>query len=333
MSINHRDTNDTRTNEHLSLMIDLNDYFYFVHIVEKGGFAVAGRALDIPKSRLSRRIRQLEDRLGAQLIQRSSRRFVVTDLGRDFYTHARAMLDDVEAAEATVERQTNALAGRVRFSCSIGMAQFGMRELVARFLVENPKIDIVQQVTNQSVDLIKDGVDIAVRGHMERLPDSSLMQNRLATVSWRLFASPDYLEREGVPSHPENLETHVGLKLGWRPEHGQWLLRNEDDATVTIPFSPRLCSDDMVTLKKAALDGLGIVALPDYVCRAESAAGGLVEILSDWSAGEADISMLLPTRQGVMPAVQAFADCLRAELPKIISRRVEAPKNTRHART
>ncbi|MEA1942286.1 MAG: LysR substrate-binding domain-containing protein [Pseudomonadota bacterium] len=299
--------------------MDLNDYFYFVHVMEKRGFAPAARALGVPKSRLSRHIRQLEDRIGARLIQRTSRQFIVTDAGEAFYRHARAALDEVDAAEAAVRRTVNRLSGQVRLSCSVGIAQFALRETISRFLSENPGVDVIQHVSNQPVDLVEAGIDLAVRGHAGPLPDSSLIQSRLAPVVWHLFAAPSYLDSAGAPSTPDDLGHHAGLKLGWRPDSGQWTLDGPDGMSAAIPFRPRLCSDDMVTLKQAAADGLGIVALPAYVCREDVELGRLVRLLSDWSAGNAQLSLLMPTRRGMPVAVQALADFLRLEVPKAVA--------------
>jgi DNA-binding transcriptional LysR family regulator len=298
--------------------MDLNSYLYFVHVVEKRGFTAAGKALGVPKSRLSRHVRQLEDRLGVRLIQRTSRQFVVTEIGEIFYRHARAAIDDVEAAEAEVERQTNTLSGQVRLSCSVGMAQFALVDLIADFLSDNPKVDVIQNVTNQSVDLVKAGIDIAIRGHAGPLPDSSFVQSRVARTPWFLFAGPTYLDRIGSPGSPDDLDAHEGLKVGWKPEVGQWSLRGPDDVRVTIPFQPRLCSDDMSTLKRAAAAGLGIVALPGYVCRDDVEEGRLVRVLPEWIAGDAQLSMIMPSRRGRLPAVEALAEHLRRELPRFV---------------
>lgn len=296
--------------------MDLNDYFYFVHVVEKRGFAAAGRALDVPKSRLSRHIRQLEERLGARLIQRTSRQFEITDAGEAFYRHARAALDEVEAAEAAVLRRTNTLSGTVRLSCSVGVAQFAIRKAISAFLRENPQVKIIQQVTNRTVDLVESGVDLAIRGHTGDLPDSSLIQSRLAQVDWHLFAGQSYLEQQGAPVSPHDLEGHAGLKLGWRPEFGHWSLRGPDETTISIPFEPRLCSDDMVTLKELSAEGVGIVALPAYVCRDDVERGRLVRLLPGWTAGNAMLSLLMPSRRGQPPAVEALAGFLRDHVPE-----------------
>lgn len=297
--------------------MDLNDYFYFVHVVEKRGFAPASRALDIPKSRLSRHVQQLEERLGIRLIHRTSRQFAVTEVGLEFYRHARSAIEAMDAAEAAVTTHTQTLSGRVRVSCSVGMAQFALSEIVSRFLANNPNAEVAQQVTNEAVDLVESGIDMAIRGHRGPLPDSSLVQRLVAPSPWRLFAGQTYQERVGLPTTPEELRGHAGLKIGWTNPYGEWSLIGSSKEHVAIPFSARLCSDDMVTLKKAAADGLGIVALPAYVCRAEIASGQLLSVLPDWSAGDAHISVVMPSRKGVPPVVRAFADFLRQELPRV----------------
>ncbi len=306
--------------------LDLNDYFYFAHVVEKGGFAAAGRALAVPKSLLSRRVRQLEDRLGVRLIQRTSRQFVVTDVGQALYRRARAALDEMEAAEAEVRCQTDSLSGRVRLSCSVGMAQYTLGDILSRFLLENPGVEVILNVTNRHVNLVESGIDIALRGHVGALPDSSLIQRTVARTPWFLFASPAYLERAGCPSTPEDLGSHVGLKAGWRPELGEWSLLGPKGTRSSVHFRPKLCSDDMSTLKTAAAAGLGIVALPGYVCRQELKAGELVIVLPDWLAADAQISLLQPTNRGALPVVRALAEHLCAELPRITEMDGQEPR-------
>ena len=296
---------------------DLNDYFYFAHVVEKGGFAAAGRALALPKSLLSRHVKQLEDRLGVRLIQRTSRQFVVTDVGQAFYRRARAALDEMEAAEAEVRCHTDSLAGRVRLSCTVGMARYALRDILTDFLLENPGVEVIQNVTNEQLNLVEAGLDIALRGHVGALPDSRLIQRTVARAPWFLFASPTYLERAGTPSTPEDLGSHVGLKVGWRREVGEWSLQGPKGARYTVHFRPKLCSDDMSTLKTASVAGLGIVALPGYVCRPELLTGELVYVLPDWLAADAQISLLKPASRGALPVVHALTEHLCTELPRI----------------
>jgi len=302
-------------------MIDLNDYFYFVHVVEKQGFSPAARALDMPKSRLSRHVSRLEERLDARLIQRTSRQFQVTETGQVFYRHARALIDEMEAAEAAIQSRKESLSGRVTMSCSVGVAQFAIKDLVFDFLAKHPKVELVQQVTNQAIDLVSSGIDMAIRGHTEALPDSALVQRQLANVSWHLFASPAYLARTGAPESPYDLLKRQSLKVGWQPVTGYWSLENTEGLKTTIPFSPQLCSDDMATLKQAAAKGLGIVSLPAYTCRNELRDGSLVRVLPDWIAGKAQLSLLMPSRRGQSPSVRVLADYLLDNLNERIGDR------------
>jgi len=299
--------------------LDLNDYYYFFHVVEKRGFAPAARALSIPKSRLSRHIQQLEARLDARLIQRTSRQFAITDVGKAFFQHAKAVVEEVGAAEASVKQRRQVLTGKVRLSCSVGVAQFAIERLIIDFIKAHPKVEVGQLVTNDFVNLIEAGVDLAIRGHVENLPDSSLIQKRVAKVNWRLFASPRYLEDFGVPHTPDDLSAHKGICLGWNRNIAEWNLRSSGGATSKTQFIPRLSSDDMVTLKNASSAGLGIVSLPTYVCQSDVDSGRLAHVLPDWTSGEATLSVLQPSRTGVLPAVAAFIEHITKELPKIVS--------------
>lgn len=297
--------------------IDLNDYYYFVHVVEKGGFSRASESLGIPKSRLSRHIAQLEERLDTTLIKRTTRQSSITELGDVFYQRARAVVEQVELAEAELKRKKNRLSGQVTVSCSVGVAQFALKELVARFITENPQITVLQQVTNQNVDLIASGVDMSIRGHTDSLPDSSLIQRPLAVVEWNLFTSSDYpIDEIAVP---EDLINHQTLSLGWQAPEDHWQLEHKSGAKQSLQITPRLKSEDMVTLKEAACNGLGIVALPAYTCRDELASGRLIRVLSEWHAGQAYLSLMMPQRSGYAAQVIALQELLQAEFANSVA--------------
>ncbi len=299
--------------------MDLNDAFYFVQVVEKGGFSAAARFLNIPKSRLSRRVRMLEDDLGVRLLQRTSRIVTTTEIGEEYYRHAREALVRFETAETAVRRRTNTIGGTVTVSCSVGMAQFGLDQILPQFLQDNPGVTVVQRASNQMEDLIKGGIDVAIRGHMETLPDSSLIQVRLTRVEWHLFGSPEYVDALGRVDEPAALADQTALVLGRPRETHQWLLTDERGQTASVPCNVRFASDDMSTLKNAAEMSLGLVALPSYVCRSEFEAGTLVRVLPNWTAGRPQISLLIPTRRGMLPAVEAFLDCLKLDLPAVLA--------------
>ncbi|MAJ70474.1 MAG: LysR family transcriptional regulator [Alteromonadaceae bacterium TMED7] len=300
-------------------MIDLNDYYYFVHVVEKKGFSAAGQALGVPTSRLSRHIVQLEQRLQVTLIQRTSRQFHITDAGQLFYRHARSMISEMEEAEAAIKMATESLSGSASISCSVGVAQFALQGLLSRFLHENLKITVSQHVSNTPVNLLETGVDMVIRGHMDTLPDSDLIQRPLALVEWWLFASPVHIEQWGAPATPADLLKRRTLKVGWQSTNAVWTLRQADASEVALPFTPTLCSDDMSTLKQAAKDNLGIVALPAYACKEELTAGQLVRILPDWTAGSAQLSLLTAGRTSLSAPARLLKDYLISHLSEYVA--------------
>lgn len=299
--------------------MDLNDAFYFVQVVEKGGFSAAARSLNLPKSRLSRRVRQLEDDLGVRLLQRTSRIVTTTEIGMDYFRHAKKALAQFDIAETAVRRRTNRIEGTVTLSCSVGMAQYGLDRILPRFLQDNPGVTVVQRASNRMEDLIKGGIDMAIRGHMDTLPDSSLIQVRLARVEWHLFCSPEYLETLDRPDDPVGLAHHPALVLGRPGATHQWLLTDRDGQSASVPCRVRFASDDMSTLKTAAAASLGLVALPAYVCRLEVESGSLVRVLPDWTAGIPQISLLMPSRQGLLPAFEAMVEFLKRHLPPVLA--------------
>lgn len=295
---------------------DLNDVYFFVQVVHHNGFAAAARALDVPKSTLSRRVQELERRLGARLIQRTSRRFLVTEVGRDFLRHARAMLVEAEAAESIVRSRVAEPNGVVRFTCSVGMAPI-LAPLLPKFLAAHPKVSLVQHASNRLVNLVEEGFDLALRGHVDALPDSGLIRRELLRTPWVLLASPGYIERAGAPSSPHDLAAHPALLLGVTGTERSWTLRRDGEQVGPVQAEARLRSDDIDTLKAAAVAGLGVVALPLYLCARELAAGALERVLPGWEAGEGIITMLTPSRRGQLPSVRAFMDFLITEFPAV----------------
>jgi len=301
-------------------VLDLNDVFYFVQVVEKKGISAAARALDLPKSTVSRHILALETGLGARLIQRTTRTFAVTEIGQEFYAHAVATLIEAETAENVVRQRMADPSGTIRFSCSVALAQLGVAELIPRFMTLFPRIRIVQHATNRLVDPVQEGFDVCLRAHSTPLPASTLIQRRLVDIPWHLFAGPAYLARKGTPANPDDLAAHDGVGLRQTDEAHVWSLTYEQrpDKKATVAYAPCLQSDDMGTLKVAARM-LGIVALPGYVGRKEVESGLLVRVLPEWHAGIATLSILMPSRRGLLPSVRAFIDFLSTYVPPAVT--------------
>ena len=301
-------------------MLDLNDFFYFVQVVDRGGFTAAGRTLRIPKSTLSHRTQQLETSLGVRLLNRTSRRFAMTDAGEDFYRHAVTMLREAELAETAIRHRLSEPTGTVRCTAAVATMQFAMRDIVAEFLVRYPKVNVVAHATDRNVDIVGDNYDVAIRSHTDPLPDSTLVQRSLTPAPWFLFAGSAYLDANQTPHTPQDLRGHPSLFMMRTGVAPVWRLRHASKAKeeVVMPLTPRLLSDDMIGLKQAAIAGLGVVALPGYVCRDEVRSGALRRVLPAWLAGDSTITALIPYRQGLLPSVRVFLDHLAAEFPKAV---------------
>jgi DNA-binding transcriptional LysR family regulator len=302
-------------------MLDFNDFFYLVQIVDRGGFTAAGRTLRIPKSTLSHRIQQLEANLGVRLLNRTSRRFGMTDAGEEFYRHAVLMLREAELAETAIRHRLTEPTGTVRCTAAVATMQFAMRDLVPDFLRRYPKVHLVAHATDENVDIVGENYDVAIRAHSDPLPDSTLVQRTLVPAPWLLFAGSAYLDTREEPQSPKDLQKHASLFMMRREIAPVWRLSHASKARadVVIRLTPRLLSDDMIGLKQAAIAGLGIVALPGYVCREDVRAGALRRVLPAWLAGDSTITALIPYRQGLLPSVRVFIDHLATELPKAVA--------------
>lgn len=289
-------------------MLNLNDLVLFVAAVEQGGFAAASRRLGIPKSTISKRVAELEDALSARLIHRTSRAFALTELGRDFYEHARAALIEAEAAEATVRRRQAEPSGTVRISASVPAAQLYLAAQLPRLAHAYPKLQVQLDVTDRFVDVVQENVDIAVRSHFAPLPDSGLVQRPVMVEPVILVAAPDYLAARGTPQSPLELQTHDGLLTS--PSATAWqLLHDSGERAQTVP-RPAFVANESMVLIGAAIAGLGIVCLPERMCREAIAAAQLARVLPEWNAGSVTTTLVMPHRRGQLPAVRATLEFL-----------------------
>ena len=205
-------------------MLDLNDLAWFVQVVDHEGFAAAGRALDQPKSKLSRRIAQLEERLGVRLIHRTTRQFVVTEVGQTFYQHCKAMLIEAEAAQQAVETLRSEPRGSVKLTCPVTLLHAHVGPMLARFMLRYPGVNVQLEATNRRVDVVGEGIDVAIRVRPRPFDDSDLVMRVLADRGQRLVASPACIARMGRPQAPSQLSTWPGLSLD-AGKHQQLLVK------------------------------------------------------------------------------------------------------------
>jgi DNA-binding transcriptional LysR family regulator len=290
-------------------MHDLNDLYYFAKAVEHGGFSPAGRALGLPKSKLSRRVALLEERLGVRLINRSTRRFVLTDVGARYFQHCRAMLAEAEAAQEAVDFLKAEPQGTVRMACPIGLLNFHVGAMLAEFMARCPKVNIHLEATNRPLDVIGEGVDVALRVRPLPLEDSDLALRVLSDRGQCLVASPALMDQFGMPRSPDDLRHWPSLSRAIPQEHHAWHL-SQGDQQVVIAHAPRYITTDMLALKSAALAGVGVVQLPVLMLQEELRTGALVSVLPDWRLPREVIHLVFPSRRGMLPAVRELIDHL-----------------------
>lgn len=291
-------------------MQDLNDLFYFVQVVEHGGFAPAGRALGIPKSKLSRRIAALERRLDVRLIQRSTRRFAVTDLGQAYYAHCKAMLIEAEAAQTVIDSARAELCGTVRVSCPVALLHTHVGTMIVDFAAQHPQVQVELVAVNRAVDLLAEGIDVALRVRPLPLQDSALAMRVLAHASQCLVASPSLIRAHGRPRLPVDLADWPSLDSAAAAARHVWNLTGPDGVQAAQHHTPRFVTSDMVTLRDAAIAGIGAVQLPVLMIRDQVASGLLQRVLPDWAPQSETIHAAFPTRRGLIPAVRALIDDL-----------------------
>jgi DNA-binding transcriptional LysR family regulator len=292
-------------------MQDLNDLYFFAAVVDHGGFSSAGRALGIPKSRLSRRVLLLEERLGVRLLNRSSRRFSVTEIGREFYERCVAVLVEAEAAEQIVAEVRAEPRGVVRMSCPSALLSFQFGELVARFMMEYPAVQVHLESTNRRVDVIAEGFDLAIRVRFPPLEPSDLVMKQLDESTQCLVAAPSVVGA-GLES-PGDLRDFPSLDLGRAHRDHSWELHHTDGQVAAIPHQPRLVTDDMSVLRDAAIAGVGIVQLPTIYIWDDVRAGRLVHVVPDWRPRAGLVHAVFPSRRGLLPSVRALVDFLSRE--------------------
>lgn len=291
-------------------MQDLNDLFYFVQVVDHGGFAPAARAIGVPKSKLSRRVAQLEKRLGVRLIHRSTRNVAVTELGQAYYDHCAAMLVEAEAAQETIDRSISEPRGLVRMSCPPGLLCFLVASRLSTFMARHPGVRVELEATGRRVDLVREGFDLAIRVRFPPLEDSDLNVRVLSRSPQQLMASPTLFEHAARPTVPGDL--HGLPSLGWvQPYRSHtWCLDGPDGVTTQIDHQPRLVTDDLITLRQAALNGLGIVQLPLLIGGEDISAGTLINALPGWAPRAGVVQAVFPSRRGLLPAVRSLIDYL-----------------------
>ncbi len=285
--------------------MDLNEVLVFARVVRAGSFTAAARELRMPKSTVSRKVTELEERLSARLLQRTTRKLNLTDAGRIYYEYAARIASEVEDAERAVADLQETPRGLLRVTTPIGAAWLG--PIVSDFLARYRKVELDVFCTGRTVDLVEEGFDLGIRAGT--LADSTLIARSLGTSKWFAAATPQYLKKRGRPRAPDDLKKHDCLLFGVAPSGlNAHFARASEQAHVAL--SPRMLVSDFDVLYSAVIKGLGIAILPAFRCVEALRAGLLEPVLRDWIVPETPVSIVYPSTRHLSPKVKTFIDFL-----------------------
>jgi len=289
--------------------MNLNDVRLFLRVVETNSFTAAAETLGIQKSTISRRIGQLEDDLGVRLLQRTTRKLKLTDEGQELFERCRPLIDELEQLPDLVSAHHSEPQGRLRITMPPEMGIFLMNDVISDFMRTYPKIQLELELSTRVVDLIEEGIDLALRvGHLD---DSSLIARKIASITGGLYASPEYIKTHGTPNSPGELSKHSCL--GRLSNSLNWAFDNwNNGAPVTI--NARLKANNLMFMRDMAVQGLGIARLPRAFCRGEVERGDLIQVLGDYHLPGTEVHALYPSRRHLSPKVRLFIDHLLSML-------------------
>jgi len=298
------------------MLSDLDDFYCFALVVEHGGFSAAERATDIPKSKLSRRVYNLEEHLGVRLIQRSSRHFAVTDIGMNIYRHAQVMMNAAQAAHDLVDHLSTQPRGVIKVSLPVSIAQNEIAKILPQFLKSYPEIKVQLIVGNRRVDVINEGIDIALRVRSNLDEDPSLVIRKFENIEQHLFASQAYLNEFGELKQPEDLSQHQILSMADEHLDQHIVVHDEKNNQKKIKVNPMVMGSDLMMLAQLTRQNCGIALLPDTIVQDYVQSGELVRVLPNWKAPHGIFHAVYPSRCGLLPAVRVFIDYLVEQLSK-----------------
>ena len=295
-------------------MQDLNDMLYFTEIVLQGGFGAAGRTLNMPKSKLSRRLAGLEERLGVRLLQRTTRKLKLTEIGETYYRHCLGLREQADAAAEAVALVHTAPRGTIRIACPITLSQSTLTSVLPLFMAKYPDVRVDVRVSNRAVDLVEEGFDVALRVRPVPENSASLVVKHFGPTGALLVASPLLLQRHDNVKSLNDLSRLDTVAMSAADGKSNWHLLGPNGATHVHQHQPRCVVDDLLTLQALVVAGAGMCVLPDYMCHADMRSGRLVEVLPGWAPPKALFHAVFPTRRGMVPAVRAFLDFLAEQV-------------------
>ena len=285
-------------------MIDLNEIVVFIKVAQLGSFIRASESLELPRSTVSTKVSQLERRLGVSLIHRTTRKINLTQIGRQFYERCAENLQNIKSAEEEITFLKSVPTGKIKISAPIFLGGYFLPEILQAFKKEYPDVSVELILTDRTVDLIGEGVDVAIRAGM--LQDSVLISKKIGATYFSLYASPGYLKKHSKISHPKDLKDHHCLQF---PPVGKekWVLSNATlKQTVSVALQGRCLVDDIGTLKSLARLDQGVALLPAFSCAENVLAKELLPVLPGWRTDVRPIHFVYPSTKFQLPKLKNF---------------------------
>lgn len=289
--------------------MDLNEIVVFARVVQAGSFTAAARSLSMPKSTVSRKVLELEERLGSRLLQRTTRKLSLTDVGRAYYEHAARIVSELEEAERAVSNLEQAPRGLLRVTAPLNFGFLG--PMLSAYLARHTEVQLELVCTDRVVDLVEERFDVGIRAGP--LADSALIARGLGNVQRLLVASRGYLRKRGRPRSPEELSAHDVIVFGAGSGRASYVL-SDGTRSVEVAVRARLSVNDLDVLHAAAGAGLGVALLPIFRCLDELRSRRLERVLDGWDAPFTPIHAVYPSTRHLSPKVKSFVDHLQAQM-------------------
>ena len=287
-------------------MDSLTDIAVFVQVVESGSFTAAAKRLSLSKSVVSKYVTRLENRVGARLLNRTTRRLSVTEAGQTFYERSRRGLLEIEEAEAEVSRLQGEPRGTLRVNTPMSFGVLHIAPAIPEFLRRYSELSIDMHLDDRRVDVIEEGFDVSVR--ISDLPDSSLIARRVGPCRHAIVASPEYLKRHGTPRTPKELRDHNVITYQYQQSALEWHFQAAGETPISVPVSGSIQMTNSLALREAVLNGAGITRTPTFIVGRDLQDGTLQAVLTNYETLEVSIYVVFPQRHLLAPKVRAFVD-------------------------
>jgi DNA-binding transcriptional LysR family regulator len=289
---------------------DLNNLYYFAKVVDCGSYTAAAEMLAIQNSKLSRRIGALEKELGVRLLNRTTRKLSLTEAGKTLHRHCVALIAEAAAAKDAINQTLSSPRGLVRVSCPTGLLQGIVADILGQYLATHPEIQVALDATNRRVDVVDEGIDIAIRVRLPPLDESDLAMRSFGPSDMILVGSPTLVAAYGEPQALADIARMPTVSTGTLGREHTWHFVDGESRPAELVHNPRLSANDFYAVRRAALCGVGVGRLPALLARDDLSSGALIRLLPSLSSPSGIVHAVFPSRRGVVPAVRSLLDAL-----------------------